>query len=113
MREPNRLLELVDVGATAEWRRDKAAQYPEDERNERAAELLERLTAEINALNWSPLHLRIETFVNDGEISGEINFILKSIGFRYVPATGEQLLRDIVAQLEHRCKSEGPGFKLV
>lgn len=36
-----------DLDACASWRREKAAEYPDDTRNLRAAELLEGLAAEL------------------------------------------------------------------
>ena len=37
----------LDFGETARWRREKAAEHPEDSRNVEAAELLDRLTKTI------------------------------------------------------------------
>jgi hypothetical protein len=101
--EPDRLSRLVDVEATAAWRWEKAEQFPDDRRNRNAAELLDRLTPEITALNGSALHLRLETFMGGEityEISGEISGTLKQIGFLYFPQSGQQLLEDIIADLQ-------------
>lgn len=46
---------LVEISHAAEWRFQKAIQYPEDERNERCAKSLERLEANVAAVpaaNW-------------------------------------------------------------
>jgi hypothetical protein len=40
-----------NVENTAEWRRQKAQQFPDDERNLKAAEALDRLAQEISQLN--------------------------------------------------------------
>jgi hypothetical protein len=45
----------------AEWRREKAEQYPDDSRNLDAAENLERLAKEIDSLKKSDIALRIES----------------------------------------------------
>jgi hypothetical protein len=47
------------VQSTAEWRREKALQFPDDMRNLRAAEELERLAVEIEALEGSDIHRQI------------------------------------------------------
>jgi hypothetical protein len=53
--EADRLSRLLDVEATRDWRWKTAEQFPEDQRNRKAAELLDRLAREIAALNGSPL----------------------------------------------------------
>ena len=45
--------------STAEWRRRKAEEFPEDTRNLKAAEELERLAAEIETLEHSEIHQQI------------------------------------------------------
>jgi hypothetical protein len=53
-----------DIGyqaeSTAEWRRSKAIQFPEDTRNLRAAEELERLAREIEALKGSDVYRQVD-----------------------------------------------------
>ncbi len=106
--ESNRLCCLVDLEKTAEWRSQVAQRHPEDERNVKAAETLYRLAPQIAAYNGSPLHMRIETFVSAGPeaASLEIDLTLKKIGFPYIPATGQQLLEVIVADLERYCRRD-------
>jgi hypothetical protein len=48
-----------EVQNTAEWRREKAKQFPDDTRNLRAAEELERLAAQIEQLEGSAIHERV------------------------------------------------------
>jgi hypothetical protein len=100
--EADRLSRLVDVEATADWRWRKDEQFPQDQRNRKAAELLDRLAQEIPALNGGPLHLRLETFADEEMFSLEISGKLKAVGFRYYPRSGQELLQDIVADLERR-----------
>jgi len=80
-------------------------QFPDDPRNGRAAELLDRLAPEIAALNGGPLHLRLESFIVEDAFNFEISSTLKAIGFRYFPQSGRQLLEDIVADLERQYPS--------
>ena len=47
------------VEGTAEWRREKAAQFPDDDRNTIAAEELERLAEQISALKGSEIEKQI------------------------------------------------------
>lgn len=86
--EPDRLSRLVDAEATADWRWKKAEQFPHDQRNRNAAELLDRLTLKIAALNGSPLHLRLESFIQEEAFSWEISGTLKAIGFSLFPTVG-------------------------
>jgi len=104
----DRLSRLVDAEATAAWRWEKADQFPEDHRNRKAAELLDRLAPEIAALHGSPLHLRLETFIDEEAFSFEISARLRAIGFGYFPQSGQQLLQDIVVDLECRYPSRPP-----
>jgi len=60
------LNELIcfQVRHTAEWRRQKARQFPDDRRNLAAAEELERLAAEIESLKGSEVYEQIRVFVD-------------------------------------------------
>jgi hypothetical protein len=77
-----------EVQSTAEWRRQKAEQFPDDSRNLEAAEELERLAEEIGRLEGSAIHSRIEQLISllgEVEIGFELNESvseeLRSIGF--------------------------------
>jgi hypothetical protein len=52
-------LEAQGLEFSAEWRRGKAHQYPEDTRNVEAAELLDRLAVEVRALTGSEIHRQL------------------------------------------------------
>jgi hypothetical protein len=100
---------------SADWRRDKAKQFPEDTRNLRAAEELDHLAAEIEKLEGSAeIHQQIcdlEERINkldddDGfrlreEISETVSEELRSIGFHNGYETGVQFLewyRDLLQE---------------
>jgi hypothetical protein len=52
------------VESTAKWRREKAEQFPDDLRNLKAADELERLAGEIDQLEGSELHLSIDGIIS-------------------------------------------------
>jgi hypothetical protein len=96
------------VGSTAEWRRRKAEQFPDDRRNVVAAEELEELEAQIDRIGESePIHQQIaklheslntadssygsdDAWIHIGEAVSEE---LRSIGFHSGYATGLELLK--------------------
>ena len=92
------------VLGTAEWRRRKAELFPDDARNIRAAEELERLAAEIEALEGSQIekqisdaHNSINNACNDNgdiwvSITEDVSSELRSIGFHGSFSTGQEVL---------------------
>ena len=98
-----KLEELIGVWETADWRRRKAEEYPDDNRNMKAALLLERLDSELAPLNGTEIHHRLERHLerDDGFFLGEaIREELKSVGFRSWPETGRELVERIVDRLD-------------
>jgi hypothetical protein len=101
------------VGSTAEWRRVKAEQFPDDRRNVRAAEELEELAAQIDRIGEAePIHQQIAKLddtlnamdnCDDAwlHITEAVSEELRSIGFHSSYETGLQFLewyRDIVQE---------------
>lgn len=89
------------VESTAEWRRQKAEQFPDDSRNLTAAEELERLAQEISELEGSEIHRRIDELNNlssevDGsffeDLSETVSAELRSIGFHTSYENGTEFL---------------------
>ncbi len=89
----------------ADWRRGKARQYPDDERNLDAAELLDRLAREVLSLSGSPTAEAFEE-AHDAIFSAEnqdraMTVMLlwsdyrSGIGFKIFPGTGEEVIRDM------------------
>ena len=106
------------VQDTAEWRRRKASEFPDDARNVVAAEQLERLAAEISALEGSELHGQIDEaedginriceIKNDSavwqDVSETLSAELRSVGFHGGCSTGRELLewyRDLLRENLH------------
>jgi hypothetical protein len=91
-----------EVQSSAEWRREKAQRFPDDYRNLKAAEELERLAQEINDLGGSEIHRRIDELVGlardfDGSavietFSTTVSYELRSIGFHSSYESGTKFL---------------------
>ena len=99
------------VQATAEWRREKARQFPDDRRNLRAAEELEQLAREIDGLGGSEIERQVgeahENLIRDGweDVWGDLNEVLsaelRAIGFHSGYATATRFLewyRDLLSE---------------
>ncbi len=111
------LNELIgyQVQNSAHWRRDKAEQFPDDIRNLRAAEELERLAEQIEQLENSELHKWVRdiadrvTAADNGDgwfkIGEEISAELRSIGFHSSYESGEQFLEWFCELLEEELPS--------
>jgi hypothetical protein len=87
------------VQGTADWRRRKAEEFPNDTRNRTAAVALERLAEEIVQLEGSDVHRRIDTLV---ELAADVDFNyerlnemasaeLRAVGFHHIPSGAEFL----------------------
>jgi len=92
------------VQSTAEWRRQKAEQFPDDSRNLKAADELERLSQEINDLEGSEIHRQIDVLntlacesdcvlerVNE-DLNESVSAELRSIGFHGSYESGTNFL---------------------
>lgn len=91
------------VASTAEWRRAKAEQFPDDSRNLDAAAALDRLAEEIGKLEGSDLHRRIDALIdlmNDApncedihiRLNETVSDELRGIGFHGGYESGASLL---------------------
>ena len=114
-----------EVRGTAEWRRQKAEQFPDDARNLVAAEELERLAAQINRLEGSEIHAQISEaedciiklceankdalHLDWSDISEAVSAELRSIGFHGTYRDGAKLLewyRDLLGKKLHDLLTE-------
>jgi hypothetical protein len=107
------------VQSTAEWRRQKAEEFPDDARNLVAAEELERLAAQIDRLEGSEIHEQIreaqdciiklceankDAVFDWSDISETVSAELRSIGFHGTYRDGVALLewyRDLLREKLH------------
>jgi hypothetical protein len=88
----------------AEWRRQKADEYPDDRRNIDAAELLERLAREVRNLEGrNDLRVcRVEKFFEEVGPDSGVRFLEvqseyhRQIGFWKFPSSGGEYLDDLI-----------------
>ncbi len=99
------LAEMTEnLEGNASWRRDKAAQHPDDTRNTEAAEILERLAIEVGKLGSSPLFHELEKLdeeilaIDDDTLSliEDESEYHRAIGFHSFPDSGEEYLKGLV-----------------
>jgi hypothetical protein len=83
---------------TARWRREKAKEHPDDERNLRAAELLEELATSVDAVAPELLeaYMELGDDIRDSEIHSDM---LRTIGFHWAPASGTEFVRAFIARV--------------
>ena len=88
-----------DFKEEAEWRREKAEQYPDDERYLAAAAIFDRLAATVDAI---PQDVFI-TFSEHPEIADGLldverwTEMLRAVGFGSSPETAEEFVRSFIA----------------
>ncbi len=106
--DPHGLLDHLQdrFGYTAEWRREKAREFPDDERNIRAAELLETLAKTVSSV--SPIMARRYVTLHDGDDMALVateteSEMMRLIGFHRFPDTAEEFLRDLVEDVSCAC----------
>ena len=116
------LQEHIDPASAADWRWEKAAQFPDDVRNEKAAKELQRIANEIGLLRGSEIHRQIDEacrLLNNligkerdwsrwEKITEAVSEELRSIGF-HSSHTGTSLLewyRDLLRDEAQECLDE-------
>jgi hypothetical protein len=112
------------VESTAEWRREKAEEFPDDGRNLEAAEELDKLVEEIAKLEGSNVHRRIDALIDQTNekkrddiwerLHEDVSAKLRSIGFHGRPESGLSFLEwyhdRIAGALEpEEAEAEGDG----
>jgi hypothetical protein len=96
-----------DVENSAEWRRRKADEFPEDaERNLAAAELLDQLARDLWTLEGGALHKRAVHLLESGGSDAvayfvdSLSYATRAVGFRSFPDSGEQFFSELIDDLE-------------
>jgi hypothetical protein len=97
-------LVVFEVESTAEWRRETAERFPEDaERNETAADRLDRIAADLRALKGTLLHARTAKLAEEDRnnafsvAASELN---RAIGFRLNIENGREYLETLCDLVE-------------
>src|SRR6476659_30174 len=86
----------LDFEQTADWRRSKAAEYPEDSRNLEAAALLDKLAASVETV--APALLDAYGSLRDDYMDSEQHSeMFRQIGFDSWPETAEDFVRACIA----------------
>jgi hypothetical protein len=106
------------VQSTAEWRWRKAEQFPDNDGNAQAAEELDHLAKQINALEDSPLHQQIRTAQDrllktcEGaedvvlDLIATISAELNAIGFHTHYDTAEEFLQWYLNHLQEKLREQ-------
>jgi hypothetical protein len=94
------LAELLKNGFlnTADWRREKAAEYPDDKRNLEAVTALERLADTVDQIEPDLLGAYIELW-EDAIEAEEYSEMLRTIGFQWEPKTATEFVREFIAKM--------------
>ena len=86
----------LDFEQTADWRRSKAAEYPEDSRNLEAAALLDKLAASVETV--APDLLAAYGSLRDDYMDSEQHSeMFRQIGFHSWPETAEDFVKACIA----------------
>jgi hypothetical protein len=78
-----------DLETTAQWRRRLITRFPDDNRNEAAAELLDRLIPSVQDVP-ELLLLQYSQMLDNLETDAELDEALRWIGFRSFPASAAE-----------------------
>jgi hypothetical protein len=92
------------LGASAEWRRRGAVKNPEDMRHARAADVADRLRAEVEAYDFDKSLFKRYAAAHRAEQARGVTYntmtdTVRSIGFGFEPATVDDLLRVVIDKL--------------
>jgi hypothetical protein len=92
-----------DFKEEAEWRREKAKQYPHDERYLEAAAILDRLAATVDAIPQDVFIAFSKLEVDDGLLDVERwTEMLREVGFGSSPKIAEDFVRSFIADRNMR-----------
>ena len=101
--EEVRELLVFSIGNTGHWRREKAEEFPEDNRNLKAAECLERLETSVGSVNpdlFAEYRVVFWTPYSDNSAALDLidvhSEVLRSVGFSLFPKDVNELVRDLL-----------------
>ena len=85
--------------STAEWRRRKLEESPDDQRNAKAADLLERLAKTVSDVPQHLLDAYKATFFRVDDMSSVIDLessLLRAVGFRITPENATDFIEEFL-----------------
>jgi hypothetical protein len=87
----------IELSSTAEWRRAKSIEYPDDRRYVEAAEMLDRLARTVKQVDPATLAAYAELFddLNDSERKSEL---FREIGFHWWPQTATDFVSRFISE---------------
>jgi hypothetical protein len=86
-----------DFYETALWRRKLVSRFPEDQRNDIAAQILDRLVGSVEAVP-ELLLLQFEQIVDNLPTDEELDAALRAIAFRTFPASAVEFVSGFIAK---------------
>src|SRR5262249_14529126 len=84
------------------WRSEKAAEHPNDARNEKVAALFETLDATVPGIQVATLERLDRPFSAPHGIEAEWNVYLRCVGFASFPNSAEDLVREFLEGLRDK-----------
>lgn len=93
---------LLALEFTADWREEKAKEYPEDRRNVQAANQLKSLAKSVGEIADEQLWERLDQVYAEGDIkvSEAQSQFFREIGFYSEYSNGHEFLEALVSELE-------------
>lgn len=86
-----------DFANSAEWRREKAIEYPDDERNVDAAQLLDELARTVDDVDDDLLKAFENMFAESNSRAVELyGQALRDVGFSSAPSNASEFVRDFI-----------------
>jgi hypothetical protein len=87
----------IELSTTAEWRRARSIEYPDDRRNVEAAEILDRLARTVKQVDPAMLAAYAALFddLQDSERKSEL---LRQIGFHWWPETATEFVSRFISE---------------
>jgi hypothetical protein len=85
---------------TADWRRQKAIEYPDDNRNLEAAELHEQLASTVDQIEPALLEAYIKAREEGDFYAGEtFSEMTRTVGFEWAPKTATEFLSEFIERI--------------
>jgi hypothetical protein len=81
----------------AEWRWQKALEYPDDHRNKEAAKIFDQFTAQVDGLKNDLVIAFVELF-DEAQDTEQWLEMLKATGFHYWPENAAKIVADFIKE---------------